>query len=290
MSDAGGVETYTYAADGLRRKKEAGATTTLFLWDGQNLLQETDVSLVVQAHYSTHLDTFGPVFSQRRSGTTSYYNYDVMNSIVSLWDWNHTKTDAYVLGAFGNELQVTGSTVNPMRYDGMWGYYRDTASRLYVRARHLDTVRGRWISRDPIAEDANLYRYVRNIPTWMIDPSGLRIDCDIFLGGCLLLSNTSFIICAKNLRLPPGLLPKILKAVAAGAFVGCVGLVLVRPIPDEGLLVQCLAGALAGATGVYIGTILSLFRPCLIPYAKATIACTALYFKCECDGPLELNL
>jgi hypothetical protein len=52
--------------------------------------------------------------------------------------------------AWGVEVAATGVTVNPYRAFGAWGYERDAASRLYVRARHLRVDLGRWVSRDPI--------------------------------------------------------------------------------------------------------------------------------------------
>jgi RHS repeat-associated protein len=87
-------------------------------------------------------------------------------------------TDSYVLEAFGLEVGAAGSTVNPYRYAGPYGYYRDTANRMYVRARFLDAVNGRWVSRDLIGFDGgdwNLYRYVGNGPVAAVDPSGLSI-------------------------------------------------------------------------------------------------------------------
>jgi len=71
---------------------------------------------------------------------------------------------------------MAGTTINPYRFGGQLGYRRDGANRSYVRARHLDTSRGRWISRDPVSvaeADFNLYCYVRNDPVTDIDPSGL---------------------------------------------------------------------------------------------------------------------
>ncbi|MCX6382377.1 MAG: hypothetical protein NT023_23355 [Armatimonadetes bacterium] len=59
---------------------------------------------------------------------------------------------------------------------GTLGYYRDSASRTYVRARTLNTAQGRWMTQDPIGfqgGDYNLYRYVANRPTVLTDPSGL---------------------------------------------------------------------------------------------------------------------
>jgi RHS repeat-associated protein len=71
---------------------------------------------------------------------------------------------------------MAGTTYNPYRFGGQVGYRRDGASRQYVRARHLDTNKGRWVSKDPIgfdAGDSNLYRYVGNQPTSETDPAGL---------------------------------------------------------------------------------------------------------------------
>lgn len=72
---------------------------------------------------------------------------------------------------------MAGTTINPYRFGGQSGYRRDGTNRSYVRARHLDTSRGRWISRDPIGLDGgdrNLYRYVGNCPVNLSDGSGLQ--------------------------------------------------------------------------------------------------------------------
>jgi RHS repeat-associated protein len=52
----------------------------------------------------------------------------------------------------------------------------DAETGLYFnRARYLDPTTGRWTTQDPLgfaAGDANLYRYVGNTPTLLVDPSG----------------------------------------------------------------------------------------------------------------------
>jgi len=63
--------------------------------------------------------------------------------------------------------------VNPIlftsrEFDAETGLY-------YNRARYLDPTTGRWTTQDPLgfaAGDANLYRYVGNTPTMLVDPSG----------------------------------------------------------------------------------------------------------------------
>jgi len=82
---------------------------------------------------------------------------------------------------------MSGTTANPYRFGGQVGYRRDSPAQQYVRARHLDTSRGQWISRDliPLAftpwvsvSGANSYWYVKNNPATHVDSSGLRPDSD----------------------------------------------------------------------------------------------------------------
>lgn len=70
---------------------------------------------------------------------------------------------------------MSGTTINPYRFGGRVGCRRDQPGRYYVRARHLETTAGRWVSRDPFTfdvEKSNLYRYAANNPTTLVDPTG----------------------------------------------------------------------------------------------------------------------
>jgi RHS repeat-associated protein len=62
-----------------------------------------------------------------------------------------------------------------------------TTGLYYHRARYLDPTTGRWTTQDPIgfaAGDANLYRYVGNTPTLLVDPSGLLSVWEAGQFGC----------------------------------------------------------------------------------------------------------
>jgi len=70
-----------------------------------------------------------------------------------------------------------GATDNPFRFGGLYGYWRHMAEPVYVRARYLNVVLGRWLSRDPLVDpedDARAYAYVGSSPVSFVDPSGLR--------------------------------------------------------------------------------------------------------------------
>jgi len=66
---------------------------------------------------------------------------------------------------------------NPVLYTELSGRRLDPETILYYyRARYYHAGLGKFVSRDPIryeAEDENLYQYVRGMPTFSTDPSGL---------------------------------------------------------------------------------------------------------------------
>ncbi len=76
VSSSGGVETYTYSADGMRQKEVNSSGTVIFVRDGQNVLIETDANLVTQAHYTDFPGEWGGLSSERRGSTSSFYGFD----------------------------------------------------------------------------------------------------------------------------------------------------------------------------------------------------------------------
>ena len=120
---------------------------------------------------------WGGLTSQNRSGTSSYYGYDSQGSVRILTNSAGAVTDSYVYTAFGVELLNGSGTNNPFRYVGLYGYYMTFINLYYVRARWLDTVKGRWDSRAGIGEQKageHPYGYVSNSVDIVIDPSGMQ--------------------------------------------------------------------------------------------------------------------
>ena len=105
---------------------------------------------------------------------TTYYHADALGSTRQLTDASQNVSDTYTYDAFGNQRATSGSSVNPFRYVGQLGYYYDPdTGTMNVRARTYQTGISRWLSRDPLRSEWNLFRYVGNSPGNWGDPSGL---------------------------------------------------------------------------------------------------------------------
>jgi RHS repeat-associated protein len=117
-----------------------------------------------------------------RSGTTSYYHADALNSITSLSNAAGALANTYTYDSFGNITNSTGSIVNPFRYAAR---DFDTETNLhYFRTRYLDPSTGRFLSEDTARfdESVNFYPYVNNNPMTFNDPFGQGIvDCAVEL-------------------------------------------------------------------------------------------------------------
>ncbi len=163
--------TFSYDPDGLRQRREDSSGSVDALWDGENLLAEI-AGGGTQASYAAGLDKFGPLVSQRRSGTSRFYLADELGTVHGLLDSSQSLTDSYVFGAFGDLVASSGSTTNPHRFVGGLGYYEDPDLDLtYVRARWYRPSTGSWLSVDPVPGEPP-FSYVGHAPTFRTDPSG----------------------------------------------------------------------------------------------------------------------
>ena len=70
------VDTFTYNGDGQRVQKIDSTGTTKHVWDGQNILLETNASNIVQVVYTLQPMLYGNLISQWRGGIGSFYIFD----------------------------------------------------------------------------------------------------------------------------------------------------------------------------------------------------------------------
>lgn len=132
-----------------------GHEMTYYYWDfdTDNVFLEEDENGDVIAEYTHEPGLYGELLAQERDGQVRYYNFDGQGSTRELTDENGDVTDTYTYTAFGEEIAHTGTTENPFRYGGAFGYYTDAAAgHVDVRARVYEPRIARWMSQDPLAE------------------------------------------------------------------------------------------------------------------------------------------
>jgi RHS repeat-associated protein len=156
--------------------------TTTFVWDPvfDCVTHELDENNAVKAVYNNEPQQYGGVLSQRRGTTTSTYHADALGSTRFLTDSSGNVTDTYLNDAWGNSVASTGTTVNPFKWVGKYGYYTDDSTgQLYVRARMYQPTLARWRSVDPAGyvEDLNAFQYSQSNPVLTIDASGQCSCC-----------------------------------------------------------------------------------------------------------------
>ena len=176
LPGSGGTVTFKYDPFGRRIYKSSSAGTSIYAYERDNLIEETNSSGTVVARYSQGLTIDEPLASLR-SSTTSYYHTDGLGSITSLSNTAGALAQTYAYDSFGNQTSTSGSLTNPFQYTAR--EFEAETSLYYYRARYYDPRTGRFLTEDPLGpkEGPNLYEYVSNNPIMSVDPSGrFKID------------------------------------------------------------------------------------------------------------------
>jgi len=176
---AGGRTTATYDGDGKRRAYEDSVMLRNFIWDGENIVRQTDSNNVTCRSYTLRPELFGELISQ--DGPT-FHHYDALGSTMLLTDASQNTVISYLYRAFGEQTVLSGSNPNRFTWVGRLGYYRQPDTGDYwIRARVYRPSIGRWVSRDLESDtvDRNgVYSYARN-PIRGADPSGASFVDDL---------------------------------------------------------------------------------------------------------------
>ena len=151
--------TNTYNADNLRTTKTVGNTTTEYVWDGQNLVSETE-----QGTTDTYTYDMTGVHTRKHGNTVTSYLKDYHGNVIGTAD----STGRLDYDAYGNHLQ--GDAPDPFGYCGE--YYDSETGLIYLRNRYYDPSMGRFISEDPAKGGLNWYVYCDNNPIMFVDPLG----------------------------------------------------------------------------------------------------------------------
>jgi len=173
------TDAHEYDGNGrrMRSKLANAANWTNFIHDEltENLICE--YTLISGTYTIKALNTYGlGLISSNRNGTVRYFHFDGPGTTAHLTDSSQDITDSYAYDAFGNPLSASGSSVNPYRYVGQWGYYDDGAmgsssEMLLLGVRYYWPRFGRLTTWDSVPQ-SNLYGYVSNQPVALIDVTG----------------------------------------------------------------------------------------------------------------------
>ncbi|MDD1607902.1 MAG: RHS repeat-associated core domain-containing protein [Methylococcaceae bacterium] len=170
-----GVGRFTKITDDLT-SFGGGITEHRFLWCGDELCQVRDAQDNVQKHFYSE-GTHSLITNQE----STYNIKDHLGSVHNTLGINSQTLsgNAYYL-PYGTEYGNNGSyPLSDFRYAGMFYLPHQqiylTRYRAYIAGDTASFAAGRWLSRDPIAEDGgiNLYGYVGGNAVNLVDPLGL---------------------------------------------------------------------------------------------------------------------
>lgn len=105
--------------------------------------------------------------------TKYYYSKDHLASIRTMTDEYGVIQGSYSFDPYGQRTKLEGAQDSDFGFAGM--YFHARSGLNFTRGRPYSPRLGRWITRDPIAEDdgTNLFAYVGNSTLNYRDPSGL---------------------------------------------------------------------------------------------------------------------
>jgi RHS repeat-associated protein len=171
LPGTGGTVSFKYDPFGRRIYKSSSSGTSIYAYDGNNLIEETNSGGAVVVRYAHGLHIDEPM-AMLRNNTTSYYNADALGSITSLSSAAGSLAQTYTYDSFGNTTNSSGSLTNVLRYTAR---EFDAETNLYFyRDRYFDQANGKFLTEDPTGPRSgdNLYAYVVNNPVAWNDPFG----------------------------------------------------------------------------------------------------------------------
>ena len=170
-----------YDSQGRRFEKKvtvAGTTTLHHRYIYRGYLQIAALDLTRAAHPALWLVTWDPTqptatrpLAIQKDGTWFTYGYDITKNICEVFGQHGYIRTSYTYAPFGN-VSASGDVSQPFQWSSE--HYDSELDLVYYNYRHYSPSLGRFLSRDPIAEQGgrNLYAFVQNNPILLTDEKG----------------------------------------------------------------------------------------------------------------------
>ena len=185
------TSSYVYGSDGFRHQSTVNGTTTDFALDGRFFVQE----LRGGTQYATYLTgPTGPLYRRDATGATlRWYVYDGLGSVLGEVDASGNLDATRTYDVYGLARSVTGTPTSKHGWVWQLGHTsEDETGLVYMRARYMDPVVGRFIGQDPDHQHGNWFAYAGDNPVSRADTTG-KDDWQI-LGTLLFAIGSGFII------------------------------------------------------------------------------------------------
>lgn len=139
--------TFQYDGYGRRTGKTISGSTTNYLYDGANVVQELSGTTVTANLLSGGIDE---VFMRTDSNGAANFLNDALGSTIALTSSTGSTLATYAYEPFGNTTVTSGSSANPYQYTGR----ENDGTGLYLyRNREYSPTLSRFIGEDPIKFD-----------------------------------------------------------------------------------------------------------------------------------------
>jgi RHS repeat-associated protein len=174
ISGPGIAASFGYDAFGRRIRTTINGTTSAFLYDALNTVQEiAGGTPVANLLAGPGIDAY---FIRTDVNGAQTLLFDALGSTLGLLDANGVLQTEYAYEPFGATTATGTASPNPFQYTGR---ENDATGLYYYRARYYSPTLQRFISEDPrgfAGGDMNLYAYALSSPTNFTDPLGLSVD------------------------------------------------------------------------------------------------------------------